>query len=1007
MPPHHHIKKSGIKKGFKGESKNAAKRATGRMDSADKVTARVNQKNIQLDNRAARANHSKQLQSNRQQVVLQKKRLGSKTGSPKIVALVSLSSSVNIEQIARNLTAQCQLESLIDNPLAYSTTLTAQVEKKDARFTFIAVPRDPIAVADIAKVADVIYLVLSPDMGTFSEEEWQQLHAQGNNTTLDKSSIPFVDRVLAIDTLGNHFIQLLKAQGLPTTMGLIQGVSDIPTLKKQQFMLRLSQQYFHSIFDKDVSSFQVDNSQEHISALLRATFNTSPREIPWREDRTRMLTEAVQFVKNAEYPLAQQAQSTSDKCLYDMNKGTLKVTGFLRGNHSISANQLIHLTGFGDYQVINIKAFENKPIHSKETKLPPTLTLQSDEERVSLEGLLASSEQAALNGDSISFETSDNMNMYELNKTFQQNNIMGQTNNDSLTPTTIINADGTTTAVSAPQHSTFLDWRGQYTPYIKSLSTLSSGTDVVQQDAPVFTGDVIKEGRKTDDNNVFQSVWDSIDVDAGPTKTDDFTLSRFTRKLGTSDVMDGSLLQSDSDSDDDDDSDDDLDDEAMSYRAIQKEKKEAKRQQQINDGFSSTSSLLSTLSGFSMGSLRDPNLTPEQLKEKFQDLPYKEKVRRLLKYGDRGEDKLYKVRKRMEREEVSNPDEVEYHPSVTARARFVRYHPMKSYRHSVWDVNENLPSEYNQIVQFNNFDVSHRNAKDAAALVDENEAFSEDVLFEDDEMYDEEDLKQKQTDILEALTLPDGSRLINRINPERIHPITVYIANVNEEVYNMINTYKAYGLLWWLFNHERKVSISHMLIRRHPEYEAAVRSKDPMHVQIGFRRYLSAPIYSEVDPHVNDRALMKRFLPNDDSFYLATMYSRITYPPATVLLFAGHVLGAYKNEFPFNPLVASGRLVNCNPNKLILKRSVLTGTPHTVARHKVVVRHMFFNANDVKWFQPVELWTKRGHTGHITESRGLRGLYKSTFDDTFKEKHQVHMSLYKRQFPVWNPAYLG
>eukprot|EP00461_Guttulinopsis_vulgaris_P002476 UN02477 len=68
---------------------------------------------------------------------------------------------------------------------------------------------------------------------------------------------------------------------------------------------------------------------------------------------------------------------------------------------------------------------------------------------------------------------------------------------------------------------------------------------------------------------------------------------------------------------------------------------------------------------------------------------------------------------------------------------------------------------------------------------------------------------------------------------------------------------------------------------------------------------------------------------------------------------------------------------------------------------------MFYNASDVKWFKPVELWTKRGHSGHILDSRGLHGTFKAVFDKTFKEKCSVHLSLYKRQFPVWNPLYLG
>jgi pre-rRNA-processing protein TSR1 len=199
-----------------------------------------------------------------------------------------------------------------------------------------------------------------------------------------------------------------------------------------------------------------------------------------------------------------------------------------------------------------------------------------------------------------------------------------------------------------------------------------------------------------------------------------------------------------------------------------------------------------------------------------------------------------------------------------------------------------------------------------------------------------------------------------------------------------------------------------MKISRHTEYTAPVRSKDPMHVQIGFRRFLAAPIFSEIDPHVTDRGQLKRFLPIDDkpTYYMATMYSRITFPPATVLMFAAHVLGSSKNDFPFNPLVASGQLIGPNPNKLILKRSVLTGYPKSVEQHHAVIRHMFYNASDVNFFKTVELWTKFKTKGRIEKSRGLKGIFDASFEKTLTQKSPVHISLYKRQFPVWNPTYL-
>ena len=91
-----------------------------------------------------------------------------------------------------------------------------------------------------------------------------------------------------------------------------------------------------------------------------------------------------------------------------------------------------------------------------------------------------------------------------------------------------------------------------------------------------------------------------------------------------------------------------------------------------------------------------------------------------------------------------------------------------------------------------------------------------------------------------------------------------------------------------------------------------------------------------------------------------------------------------------------------NPHRLLIKRIILAGTPISVHKRNAVIRHMFFNADDVRWFKPVELWTKYGMVGHIKESRGTKGYMKCQFDKFIKQNDTVCMSLYKRQFPPWN-----
>jgi hypothetical protein len=47
-------------------------------------------------------------------------------------------------------------------------------------------------------------------------------------------------------------------------------------------------------------------------------------------------------------------------------------------------------------------------------------------------------------------------------------------------------------------------------------------------------------------------------------------------------------------------------------------------------------------------------------------------------------------------------------------------------------------------------------------------------------------------------------------------------------------------------------------------------------------------------------------------------------------------------------LVAMGSFVGVDPDRIIVKRILLTGIPVKVKRRHAVVKHMFFNPDDVK-----------------------------------------------------------
>jgi len=98
-------------------------------------------------------------------------------------------------------------------------------------------------------------------------------------------------------------------------------------------------------------------------------------------------------------------------------------------------------------------------------------------------------------------------------------------------------------------------------------------------------------------------------------------------------------------------------------------------------------------------------------------------------------------------------------------------------------------------------------------------------------------------------------------------------------------------------------------------------------------------------------------------------------------------------------LIATGSLHSVDPDRIVLKRIVLTGTPFRCKKKKATIREMFYYPEDIRWFKPVELTTKFGLTGHIREALGTHGYMKCVFSGMVKNHDTVCLYLYKRVFP--------
>ncbi|KAJ7162048.1 ribosome biogenesis protein tsr1 [Mycena filopes] len=340
----------------------------------------------------------------------------------------------------------------------------------------------------------------------------------------------------------------------------------------------------------------------------------------------------------------------------------------------------------------------------------------------------------------------------------------------------------------------------------------------------------------------------------------------------------------------------------------------------------------------------DPMETDSRRSVAFQDLDNEEEAKQLESWRNRA---------REEEDDLSFPDEIDTPKDVPAQTRFQRFRGMRSFRTSPWDAYENLPRDYARIFQFEDFKRTERGVRRRA---------------------------EEELGVVEP-----GTRVV------------VYLRGVPQEAISA-TAGSAPVVLFALLQHEHKVSVLNFTVQRNTEYDGSVRSKDPLILCVGPRRLRVNPVYSQHTrgggKGANNVHKFERFLRHGVTS-IATTYGPVVFGKQPCVWLR-------ESDDPQAPhLVATGTFLNPDTTRVIAKRVVLTGHPFKVHKKTATVRYMFFNADDVAYFKPIQLHTKHGRTGHIRESLGTHGYLKAHFDGPINQMDTVCMSLYKRVFPKW------